>query len=352
MAQIPDITERKQAEEALQTEKNKLQSVIDAMEDGFNIRDKDYNIIYQNEAARKICGDHLGEKCYRVYEGRKKVCEGCPAEKAFRDGKSHTAERRMVLPSGEVTFWEITANPIRDAKGNIVSCLEIGRNITERKQAEEALADEATRRRILVDQSRDGIVVLDEKGKVYETNKRFAEMLGYTPEEVRELYVWDWEFLFPREQVKEMIRTVDEAGDHFETRHRRKDGTVYDVEISTNGAVIAGQKLIFCVCRDITERKQAEEKLWESEDYLRTLFDASTGGILVIEAETHKIADANPAITRMVGLEREEIIGRVCHRFVHPQEVGKCPITDLKQEVDTKECGLLNASGEEVPALK
>jgi signal transduction histidine kinase len=58
-----------------------------------------------------------------------------------------------------------------------------------------------------------------------------------------------------------MLRTINEAGDHFETTHRRKDGTTYDVEISTNGAMFAGQKLIFCVCHDITERKQAAEEL-------------------------------------------------------------------------------------------
>jgi len=138
----------------------------------------------------------------------------------------------------------------------------------ELQTKEKALADEATRRRILIDQSRDGIVILGEDGEVYEANRRFAEMLGYAPTEAAELHVWDWEYLYPREQVIEMIRTVDEAGDHFETQHRRKDGTCYDVEISTNGAVIAGRKLIFCVCRDITERKNMERQLQENNEEL------------------------------------------------------------------------------------
>ena len=87
------------------------------MEDGLNIMDKDYNIIYQNEPPRRLYGDRLGEKCYRVYAGNEEVCDGCPAAKAFKDGKSHTSERKILAPSGEVTLWEATASPIRDANG-------------------------------------------------------------------------------------------------------------------------------------------------------------------------------------------------------------------------------------------
>jgi PAS domain S-box-containing protein len=305
-----DITDRKRAEEALQLEKNKLQSVIDALEYGLTIQDKNYNIIYQNEPARiSSGGDCVGEKCYRVYEHRDKVCPGCPVKKAFKDGKSHTADRSRISPAGELTFWENTANPIRDAKGNIISCIELGRDITERKKVEQALADEATRRRILIEQSRDGIVVLDQNGKVFEANKRFAEMLGYTPEEAAELHVWDWEYQLPRQQVLEMVRTVDEAGDHFETKHRRKDGSVYDVEISTNGAMFAGQKLIFCVCRDITDRKRAEEKLKESEEKYKTLAEDAPMGIYFNDF-TGKFLYGNKRAAEMVGYKRRELVGK------------------------------------------
>lgn len=129
---------------------------------------------------------------------------------------------------------------------------------SEHRKLEERLEDEIAWRRMLVEQSRDGIVVLDRDCKVFEANRRYADMLGYTMDEVRNLYVWDWDFLFPKEKLIEMIRSVDAEGDHFETRHHRKDGTVIDVEISTNGAVYKGQKLVFCVCRDITERKRSE----------------------------------------------------------------------------------------------
>jgi PAS domain S-box-containing protein len=324
VVQILDVTERKQTEEALKEEKNKLLSVISAMEDSLTIQDREFNIIYQNEAARRASGgNRIGKKCYRAYENRDDVCEGCPVQKAFNDGKSHTAERRNVLPSGEVVFWENTANPIRDAKGKIISCLELASDITERKKAEEALADELTRRRILVDQSRDGIVVLDIYGKVYEANRRFAEMLGYTPEEVRELSVWDWEYQFPREQVAEMIRTVDETGDHFETRHRRKDGSTFDVEISTNGAVCAGQKLIFCVCRDVTERKQSERALVEAEEKYKKLVEANSDLIWEVDTEGW-YTFVSPKIKDLLGYEVDEVVGKKrTLDFAPKKEAGK-----------------------------
>jgi diguanylate cyclase (GGDEF)-like protein len=86
-------------------------------------------------------------------------------------------------------------------------------------------------------------------------------MLGYSPEEMNKLHVWDWDIQFSREEILELLRVVDTTGAHFETQQRRKDGTSIDVELSNNGAFYKGKKLIFCIVRDITERKEAEEKI-------------------------------------------------------------------------------------------
>src|SRR4030042_116035 len=96
--------------------------------------------------------------------------------------------------------------------GEIIGFRGIGRDVTGRKKAEESLAEKAIRRRILMDKSRDGISVLDENSKLVEANQRFAEMMGYTPEELRELHSWDWDTQWTREELLEMGRSVDEDG--------------------------------------------------------------------------------------------------------------------------------------------
>ncbi len=161
---------------------------------------------------------------------------------------------------------EITT--IKDESGPAESYVAYALDISEQKRAEKAVRDEATRRRILMEQSRDGIVILDEDGKVYEANKSFCEMLGYSPEEIRRLWVWDWDPRWGKHDLGEMVCVVDEKGKNVETRHRRKDGSVFDVELCCNGVVIDDRKLIFCICRDITERKRAERSLREAQDLL------------------------------------------------------------------------------------
>jgi PAS domain S-box-containing protein len=162
--------------------------------------------------------------------------------------------------------------------------LELEKAEKERQKTQDLLNDEISWRRILVEQSRDGIVVLDRNARVYEANQRFADMLGYTMEEIHRLHVWDWDIEATKEQVLEMARAVDESGHHFETRHRHKDGKIIDVELSNNGAVYRGQKLIFCVCRDITDRKQAEKEREKLIQELKEALDEITTlrGILPI----------------------------------------------------------------------
>ncbi len=163
-----------------------------------------------------------------------------------------------------------------------------------RLQAMKSFHNEETARwRRLVEQSRDGIVILDQDGGVYEANKRFADMLGYSLEEVHSLHVWDWDTKYTKEQLEELIRQVDETGAHFETTQRRKDGAVIDVELSNNASVYGERKLIFCICRDVTERnKAAAEREKLIKDLQNALQEINTlRGILPTCSNCNRIMD-------------------------------------------------------------
>lgn len=166
-------------------------------------------------------------------------------------------------------FREREIQLLEEAAQHVSRALDRIEGDFEREQAKKALEEESIRRRILIDRSRDGIVILDQDGKIVEANQRFADMLGYSADECHRLHVWDWDLRWTREELLEGIQEIDAAGVHFETRHRRKDGTSFDVEINANGAVFAGRKLVFCVSRDISERRKAEEEQTRVEAQLR-----------------------------------------------------------------------------------
>ncbi len=138
-----DITGRKKAEEALRKSEGKLNAMLQSIGDHMSMMDKDLNIIWANDTAKKIFGeDIIGKKCYEVYHRRKEPCEPypCLTLKAFRDGKVHEHETQVMDKDGRITHFHCTANvALRDNKGNPATVIEISRDITKNKQAEEKL---------------------------------------------------------------------------------------------------------------------------------------------------------------------------------------------------------------------
>jgi PAS domain S-box-containing protein len=150
------IAERKQAERMLtaavagaEQEKAKTDAVIAAIGDGLVIVDKNFKIIYQNEVMRKMIGDLVGEVCYKAGEGRDAVCENCPVEISLLDGQSHRVERTRITDKA-TSHLDIMSSPLRNSSGEIIAVIEMVRDITERKQAEEVLSRSRNELEILV----------------------------------------------------------------------------------------------------------------------------------------------------------------------------------------------------------
>jgi PAS domain S-box-containing protein len=157
----------------------------------------------------------------------------------------------------------------------------MSRNI---KQAEEVLRESEERYRAVVEQSADGIWLFDPDTKrVLESNTRFQEMLGYTAEELRGLTNYDF-VVHSDEDIDSTVGRKVEEGEKStpeERKYRRSDGTLLDVEV--NGTLVSyrGREVVCSMARDITERKRIEERLRESEERLRAIFEviASRNGI-------------------------------------------------------------------------
>lgn len=82
------------------------------------------------------------------------------------------------------------------------------------------------------------------------------------------------------------------------------------------------------------------------------IFRRIQAGVVIIDPDTHTILEVNPIAASLIGLPAEEICGSVCHRFICPAEKGRCPITDLRQEVDNSERILLDCNGNKIPVIK
>jgi len=303
-----DVTGMRKAERALRESEEKYRTLFERSMDAVCIVAADGALLEANKAYLELFGyDAAGVGRVNVREHYVNPAERDEYLRVLeRDGAVVGHHTRVMKTDGTVMECVRSSVAHYDVSGRITSIQTVTRDITEDRRREMALADELTRRRILVEQSRDGIVVLDEDGSAVETNLKFAEMLGYSPQEVLQLHVSDWDVPTPPERLNEMMRTVDESGDHFETQHRRKDGTVYDVEISTNAAVFAGRKLIFCVCRDISARKRAERELRESEEKYRALFEQSMDAIYINTLDGVTI-EANQSWLDLFGYTREEL---------------------------------------------
>jgi PAS domain S-box-containing protein len=145
----------------------------------------------------------------------------------------------------------------------------------ERQRAKEAIEKKFYRTKVLFDASLDGLFILDLDGNMIEANQSFANMLGYSLEEVISLTIFDIDAKWTKEELKRGVQSFrQDKRVKFETYHRRKDGSLCVVEISANSVNWNDQILQFCVCRDITERKQLEQSLREHEESVRSALEA------------------------------------------------------------------------------
>jgi PAS domain S-box-containing protein len=262
---VQDITERKRAEQSLRLSQFSIdRAACPIFWDG-----PDAKILYVNEAACRMLG-YSREELTRMT-----ICDidplVSPAKYAAgwaalpRQG-SFTFETKHVTKDGRVLDVEVTSNVI-EYEGRELDCAMV-RDITERKRVEQSLRESEQRNRTILRTAMDGFWRVDIQGHLLEVNEAYCRMSGYSEQELLAMSVSDLEAVETAADAAAHIQRIMAQGtDRFESRHRRKDGSIYSIEASVQYRPVEGGQMV-AFLRDITERKQAESQANELRDTL------------------------------------------------------------------------------------
>ena len=180
-------------------------------------------------------------------------------------------------------------------------------DVTERKQAEQVVLRESEKNIALLHNASDGIHILDIDGNILEISDAFCAMLGYRRDEMIGMNIAQWDAQFPGDECLRFVRQqfMKPVRSQFESRHRRKDGRIIDVEVSGFPLQLDGKPVLFNSSRDITCRKLVEEKL----HLAASVFTHAREGIMITTLDG-TIIEVNDAFSRITGYGRAEILGQ------------------------------------------
>ncbi len=261
-----DITESKINEKLITESRDVCVNILNQLPSLAWMSDKELECNYVNNVWSEFTGISQGESLNLLWHNSihpdDLVLYAKLRKEAVRGRKHFHFEVRIRRYDGVYRWCLAIDTPYYDLNNKFAGYIGSIYDITERKEAEEVLE----RYRKIIDNARDAIFILDLDGFILEANKSAVEAYGYTQEELCSMNItkirpsWRYE----KEQVQQAIQN----GLFFETTHTRKDGSEFQVEVSSQGISIGEKKILFSIIRDITERKRAEtEILFNQEKY-------------------------------------------------------------------------------------
>ncbi len=323
---IEDITERKEAEEKLQNSEEKYRTLIENIQDGvFIIQDQKFQFV--NEAFANLAGYEVEEiigKDFREFISpedmakvfdhytRRQAGENVPHEYEFN--ALHRDRKTRLIMNMTVALINL---------GGRVATMGTLKDITDSRKAEEKLR----LFRMLFANSTDAVFINDpETGIIIDCNETACMNLGYSMEELHNMHVFDFEETIPNKSswgnhVKDILKKQNVT---MEGLHKRKDGSVFPVEVNLNILDTGKKSYILAVVRDITERKRAEELLRQSKEFSETVLNSINDSITIIDVKNFSIIDTNKSFLKVYGLSKEQAIGKKCHEIGHKSD-NPCP---------------------------
>ncbi|MGC9194346.1 MAG: PAS domain S-box protein [Syntrophobacteraceae bacterium] len=256
-------------------------------------------------SKQEVLGRNLGDFIHPDWVSNFKEC----FERFNVTGQCHAMVLEMLRRDGASLFVSCTGKIRRDPLGNFLQTQCIFQDITQRRKAEQELQAAFIRQRSIVETAMDGFWLADLQGRLIEVNDVYCRMSGYSEQELLTMKINDLEVLeSPFETAAHIQKIVASGEDRFQSRHKRKDGYTFDVEVSVKYRPEEGGQFV-CFLRDITESRKSQEALKESEEGLRSLIEA-TPDIVCFKAGDGRWLEANHASLELFGLNGVDYRGR------------------------------------------
>ena len=331
---IRDITERKEAELALQAAHQKLQDIIEFLPDATFVIDRDKKILFWNRAMEEMTGikkqDIIGQGDYAYAipfygERRPLLIDIVMAENPEIEKRYDYVQRKGMTLCGEAFvagtyqgkgayLWS-TAAPLLTGDGSITGVIQSIRDISGRKHAEEALRQSEEKYRQLFETVADAILVFDsETRKFVDVNEKACLLYGYSREEFIKLTHSDI-----TAEVDGSIASVKDtlAGTYTQIPfryHKKRDGTLFPAEISSSTFVLGGRRVICGVVRDITDRMHAEEAIRQQFNFQQTLIDTIPSPVFYKDIEGRYLG-CNSSFESYIGMSKADVIGKTVYEI-------------------------------------
>ena len=316
-----EITERKQAEEELRESEERYRTLVETARDVIYTLSTDGVITSLNRAFEATTGwsraEWLGKSFASLPHPDDLPRTVQNYQRALRGEVPPVLEARIRSRSGEYLTTEIAARPLLQ-DGEVVGTLGIARDITARRQAEEALRDSEERYRRLSEAAFEGIGVTD-SGRIVDANKQLAKMFGYNLAEVIGMHALDFTAPESRDLVSQRIKSQYEKP--YEHLALRKDGSIFPIEVRGKSIPHRGRSVRVTAIRDITERKRAEEALRDSEQRFRLLVETVNAIPWELDLDTWRFTYVGPQAVKLLGYPLEDWYGEAFWvDQVHPED--------------------------------